>query len=75
MKISPMDFGDAFHKLKNGSTMRRRAWDKEMCIALINGHIILHTLEGEFPHTAGSNAITEDDILAEDWVPVDPFPP
>ena len=74
---SPMDFGDAIKKIKNGEYVQREGWNgKNMYLFLERmaseiddrlPSITMRTAQGEFqPGWLASQA----DILAEDWYEV-----
>lgn len=68
-----MDFEHAFNRLKNGYAMRRKLWGKDVSVAIVHGKFAFH-MPNIHVSTGNGPVLTHDDILAEDWVPADPFP-
>ena len=63
-----MDFSEALRSLKKGDAVRRKTWDRDTAVVLVAGRFVLHALDGDVEDHDDAPLITQDDILADDWL-------
>ena len=63
-----MDFSEALRSLKKGDAVRRKTWDRDTAVVLVDGRFVLHALDGDVEDHDDAPLITQDDILADDWL-------
>ena len=63
-----MDFSEALRSLKKGDAVRRKTWDRDTAVVLVDGRFVLHALDGDVEDHDDAPLITQGDILSDDWL-------